>query len=57
MISNEELWRRTKQQPVEKDIVQRRWRWIGYTSRNSALNTTGQSFTLNLQGEKEERAA
>ena len=51
-ISNEELWRRTNQQPVEEDILQRRWRWIGHTLRKPASNTTRQSLTWNPQGKR-----
>ena len=51
-ISNEELWHRTKQQPVDQDILQRRWRWIGHTLRKSASNITRQSLTWNPQGKR-----
>ena len=33
IISNERLWQRTCQIPVEPEIPQRRWRWIGHTLR------------------------
>ena len=51
-ISNEELWRRTNQQPVEEDILQRCWRWIGHTLRKPASNTIRQYLTWNPQGKR-----
>jgi hypothetical protein len=51
-ISNEELWQRTKQQPVDQDVLQRRWRWIGHTLRKPASNITRQSLTWNPQGKR-----
>ena len=33
IISNVNLWRTTKQQPVDVTIRTRRWKWIGHTSR------------------------
>jgi len=35
-ISNRELWERTRQQPIEKEILQRRWCWICYTLQKTA---------------------
>ncbi|CAG2252109.1 unnamed protein product [Mytilus edulis] len=32
-ISNNELWRRTKQQPTTQTIRARKWKWIGHTLR------------------------
>ncbi|KAK7098983.1 hypothetical protein V1264_003191 [Littorina saxatilis] len=51
-ISNEDLWLRTRQQPVEEDILQRRWRWIGHTLRKPASNITRQALTWNPQGKR-----
>ncbi|KAL3866766.1 hypothetical protein ACJMK2_044042 [Sinanodonta woodiana] len=51
-ISNDELWQRTKQQPVKDDILQRRWRWIGHTLRKPAPNITRQALTWNPQGKR-----
>jgi hypothetical protein len=51
-ISKDELWQRTKQQPVEDDILQRRWRWIGHTLRKPAPNITRQALTWNPQGKR-----
>jgi len=30
-ITNEELWRITKQKPIEIQIKRRKWNWIGHT--------------------------
>jgi hypothetical protein len=32
-ISNKELWRKTKQQPINLTIRSRWWKWIGHTLR------------------------
>ena len=29
--SEQELWQRTKQAPIEQQINERKWRWIGHT--------------------------
>jgi hypothetical protein len=30
---NEELWKKTKQEKIERQIKKRKWRWIGHTLR------------------------
>ena len=35
-ISNENLWKRTNQEPIEMQ-VKRRWMWLGHTSGGSNL--------------------
>jgi len=30
-ISNQELWARAKQKPIELEIRQRKWGWLGHT--------------------------
>jgi hypothetical protein len=32
-ISNQELWARAKQRPIELEIRQRKWGWLGHTLR------------------------
>ena len=51
-ISNRELWQRTKQKPIEEEILQKRWRWIGHTLRKPASNTTRQALKWNPQGKR-----
>ena len=35
-IANEELWRITKQKPIEIQVKGRKWNWIGHTVRTEA---------------------
>ena len=32
-ITNEELWERTGQKPLDRQIKKRKWSWIGHTLR------------------------
>ena len=52
IISNKELWARTKQAPVEEDIKKRKWGWIGHTLRKSPSNVTRQVLDWNPQGKR-----
>ena len=52
IISNEELWQRTGQHPVEEEILHRRWRWIGHTLRKPETSTTRRALTWNPQGKR-----
>ena len=49
IISNQDLWKRTRQHPIEVDILQRRWEWFGHTLRKSSSNITRQALTWNPQ--------
>ncbi|BFY99655.1 hypothetical protein BsWGS_02695 [Bradybaena similaris] len=51
-ISNDRLWERTKQFPVEEEIRRRRWRWIGHTLRKPPNNITRQALKWNPQGKR-----
>ena len=51
-ISNENLWARTQQTPVEEDIRQRRWRWLGHTLRKPPSNISRQALNWNPQGQR-----
>ena len=51
-ISNEELWMRAGQEPMEVQIRQRKWRWIGHTLRKSPSSITRQALTWNPQGKR-----
>ena len=46
-IRNEELWLRGRQEPVGKQILRRKWGWIGHTLRKPATSTTRQALTWN----------
>ena len=49
-ISNKELWRKTKQQPINLTIRSRRWKWIEHTLRKTNSNITKQALEWNPQG-------
>ena len=51
-ITNEELWEKTGQQPVEQEIRQRRWRWVGHTLRKPRESITRQALFWNPQGKR-----
>ena len=38
--------------PIEQEILQRRWRWIGHTLRKPFSNTTRQALNWNPQGKR-----
>nr|KAG5695112.1 hypothetical protein BaRGS_017211 [Batillaria attramentaria] len=47
-IRNEELWERAGQEPEAKQILRRKWGWIGHTLREPAASTTRQALGLNV---------
>jgi hypothetical protein len=49
-ITNEELWRTTKQKPIEIQIKRRKWNWIGHTLYKEAGATEKTAFDWNPQG-------
>ena len=51
-IRNEDLWERAGQEPVAKQVLQRKWGWIGHTLRKPASSITQQALTWNLQGKR-----
>ena len=52
IISNETLWARTQQTPVEEDIQRRRWRWLGHTLRKPRSCIGRQALNWNPQGQR-----
>ena len=52
IISNERLWQRTCQMPVEQDIQQRWCRWIGHTLRKPVDSIIQQALTWNPEGKR-----
>ena len=52
VVSNEQLWDRTKQVPIESEIKKRKWGWIGHTLRKPASNVTRQALDWNPQGKR-----
>ncbi|RUS73880.1 hypothetical protein EGW08_018350 [Elysia chlorotica] len=51
-ISNEELWRRTEQTPIDIQIKKRKWGWIGHTLRKPPTDIMRQSLEWNPQGKR-----
>ena len=51
-ISNADLWQQTNQRPMEKEILRRRWGWLGHTLRKPNSNITRQALTWNPQGKR-----
>ena len=51
-ISNTELWRQTKQDPIAQQISRRKWRWIGHTLRKKPTDITRQALGWNPQGKR-----
>ena len=49
-IRNEDLWMRQGQEPVAKQILWRKWGWIGHTLRKLTSSTTRQALTWNPPG-------
>ena len=49
-ITNEELWRITKQKPIEIQIKRRKWNWIGHTLSKEAEATEKTTLDWNTQG-------
>ena len=52
IICNEELWQRGGQEPVIRQILRRKWGWIGYTLHKKTGNVTHQSLFWNSQGKR-----
>ena len=54
-IRNEDLWEQAGQEPVAKQILWRKWGWIGHTLRKPASSTTRQTLTWNPQEKRRKR--
>jgi hypothetical protein len=51
-VRNETLWERTGEEPIEIQILRRKWRWIGHTLRKPVNNITRQALRWNPQGKR-----
>ncbi|KAK7113054.1 uncharacterized protein [Littorina saxatilis] len=51
-ICNEELWQRAGQEPVDSQMLRRKWGWIGHTLRKPTSSITRQALTWNPQGKR-----
>jgi len=49
-ITNEELWRITKEKPKEIQIKRRKWNWLGQTLRKEAGSIDKTALDWNPQG-------
>ena len=54
-ITNEELWRITKQKPIEIQRKRRKWNWIGHTLRKEAEAIEKTALDSNPQGQQKKR--
>ena len=51
-VHNNILWKRTGQEPIDKEIGRRKWRWIGHTLRKPTSSITRHALQWNLQGKE-----
>ena len=51
-VSNNTMWTKTNELPVEIEIKRRKWRWIGHTLRKPTSSITRQALTWNPQGKR-----
>jgi len=51
-ISNKELWKQTGQRPIEQEIRQRAWGWIGHTLRRPDGHLAKRALEWNPQGKR-----
>jgi hypothetical protein len=54
IITNGELWQRMKQTPIEEQIKEGTWRWIGHTLRKPQGATERHALDWNPPGNREE---
>ena len=52
IISNEDLWRTTKQTPIVKQILKRKYKWIGHTLRKQDNEIPKQALRWNPRGNR-----
>jgi hypothetical protein len=50
VISNEDLWVRTKQKEIWKEIRYQKWKWIGHILRQENESIAKEALEWNLQG-------
>ena len=51
-IRNDELWRQTGQRPIEEEIKERAWRWIGHTLSRTDGHVAKAALKWNPQGKR-----
>jgi hypothetical protein len=52
IITNEELWERTGQKPLDRQIKKRKWSWIGHTLRKPSGITEKDALDWNPPGKR-----
>lgn len=50
IIGKKKIWKRTRQEPIQRTITTRRWKLIGNTLRKTNTNVTRQALDLTLKG-------
>ena len=51
-ISNQRLWQLTNQKPIEKEIMRRKYGWVGHTLRKSSDEIVYTALQWNPQGSR-----
>ena len=51
-ITNEELWERSGQIPMVKQVRKRKWAWVGHTLRRPSNSITRRALHWNPQGKR-----
>ena len=51
-IENEKLWEMCGQKTIERQIMERKWRWIGHTLRKDSGNIARQALDWNPKGKR-----
>jgi hypothetical protein len=51
-ITNNELWKGTKQPRIDLQIRKRKWGWLGHTQRKPSGDVARQALEWNLQGKR-----
>ena len=54
MISNIDLYKKTKQEPIANDIGKRKWNWIGHTLRKDPADIARQAMFWNPPGRRKQ---
>ena len=48
LVSNKQLWDRTRQAPIETETQKRKWGWIGHTLRKPATTVTRKALIIEI---------
>ena len=53
VISNINLWQLTSSRPIDKEILERKWRWIGHTLRKPVNDVARMAFEYDPRGSRQ----